>query len=211
MNTPLENFVDRIFVINLDRRQDRWAHCVDQFAKLGLTNVERFPGWDGVIVNGKPNGNAGCTASHRSILELTAYHKWRRVLVFEDDFEAVHSDTQERFAAILPELPEKWDLLYLGGHYAEEPISRHSKHVIRCGRMHTTSSYIVTSDHARRMAPNISGIGPIDTLFSGFARDSLHYILQPRLFVQYSSFSDLTERDSSNAMCMLDTRHENMV
>lgn len=208
--SALDRYFDHIFVINLDRRADRWDHARSELEKLNI-KAERFNGYDKPIYDTVPNGNMGCTASHRALLEVIAYHRWRRVLVFEDDFVSLFDDVNEKFEAMIGEVPENWDLLYLGGHYAEPPISRVSPHVIRCGRMMTTSSYGITWQQARRMAPYISGIGPIDSLFSGFAPDNNFYIFQPRLFAQWTSHSDLCDHTRDNVPCMTDTRHENMV
>ncbi len=35
------------------------------------------------------NGNMGCTASHRGVLELICHHRWQRTLILEDDFMIV--------------------------------------------------------------------------------------------------------------------------
>lgn len=206
------------FVINLQRRTDRWNHATKQLDACGI-QAQRFEGYDarefppheslqGLFYEDKPNGNAGCTASHRALLTLIAHGPWDRVLVLEDDFLPLHTDTRERLAALDP---PPFDLLYLGGHYMEAPISRISSGFIRCAGMLTTSSYVITREHARRMVPYLTGIGPIDNLFSMFARKYQHVILQPRLFAQYTSQSDLCGETRNNVPCMTDQRHENMV
>ncbi len=207
----IEHYFSKILCINLDRRADRWLHCLAQFAKYGLTKVERFEAHGDVMMEGKVNGNAGCTASHRGILELICHHKWPRTLVLEDDFEMIHDDFHARFEAMLPEVPNDWDMLYLGGHYAEKPIARISPHVIRMGKMLTTSSYGITYEMARKMAPHISGIGPIDQLYGGYHHEAKCYIFQPRLIVQYTNYSDLMEQEQKNDWPMTDTYHEKMV
>ena len=50
MNNPkelgkiLDESFDRIFVINLDQRKDRWSACKELFETYGITNYERFSG-----------------------------------------------------------------------------------------------------------------------------------------------------------------------
>lgn len=202
---------DKVFVINLDRRTDRWVKAQEHLESLGITKAERFPGHDGVVTDGRINGNAGCTASHRALMEIIAYHKWDWTLVLEDDFLPLYNDVPTRYEKMIDQVPDNMDLLYLGGHYAEPPISRVSHNVIRCGRMMTTSSYVITHQYARKIAPYLTGIGPIDSLFSGFAHDNNHYIFQPRLFAQWTSYSDLCLHTRDNVPCMTDTNHENMV
>lgn len=208
--TPFSSHFDHAFVINRDCRTDRWAIAQRYLKQIGV-NAERFSAIDNIIYEGSINGNAGCTASHRAIMERIAQSSWSRVLVLEDDFLPLHANIASLMDAAMHQVPADMDLLYLGGHYAEPPIARASHSVVRCGRMLTTSSYIVARDHAARMAPTFTGIGPIDNLFSGFSGSHNHYILQPRLFAQWTSRSDLCNETRNNVICMTDVSHENLV
>lgn len=205
--TAFEDYWDRIICINRVSRRDRAAHVMDQCRRFNLNSVEIFQAHEGTMLDGTFNGNHGCTASHRGVLELICHHGWQRTLVLEDDFEIVHADFNERWAAAVAEIPNDWEMLYLGGHYAEAPIARVAKHVIRCGRMLTTSSYGVTLDMAIKMAPHVYGIGPIDTLYGHWHRESKCYILDPRLMVQFTNLSDLMGKEMNNRISMLDTSH----
>ena len=217
MNTPIEGYFDRIFLVNLKRRTDRLEHALGVLAQLGISrdSVTLFEGYDKPIHDGKPNGNMGCTASHRALFEMIAYEKIPRALILEDDFDIactgpdqrVKVDPQRLFESYIPELPSRWDLLYLGRHFAEMPISRRSPHVIRVARMHTTSTYAITAEHARRIAPYISGVGPIDVAISGFNRESECYCVDPTLFVQYTNMSDLSDQVDRNSNPMQDMNH----
>jgi GR25 family glycosyltransferase involved in LPS biosynthesis len=209
--TTIEDYFDKIIVINRDARIDRWTHCLEQFRKFNLTKVERFSALDHASIDGHIGGNGGCTASHRCILDAITFNKWPRTLILEDDFEIIHDDFHAKFAEMIGEVPDDWQMLYLGGHYAEKPQGRVSQHVIRMARMMTTSSYGVTYQMAREMAPVIYGSAPIDTLYYPFHLSHKCYIFQPRLMVQFDSFSDLQGRESSNRACMSDENHSNMV
>ncbi len=205
--SAFEDYWDRIICINRTERRDRWAHVVEQCRHFGLERVERFEAHEGTMQDGTFNGNHGCTASHRGVLELIAHHGWGRTLVLEDDFEILHPDFHARWESMIPEVPHNWDMLYLGGHYAEAPIVRHSPHVIRMGRMLTTSSYGITLEMARRMAPHVYGVGPIDTLYGNWHRANRCYIFDPRLMVQYTNLSDLMGKEMNNRISMEDTSH----
>lgn len=202
----LNDYFDKIICINIDHRTDKWAHCQAQFERYAIRDVLRFSGY-----YMPKDGNTGCTAAHRGVLELINHHGWQKTLILEDDFEVVHNDMQQKFSSMIGEVPEDWDMLYLGGHYAEKPQYRVSNHVIRMGRMMTTSSYAVKHSFSRAIAPFICGIGPIDVLYYGSHIACNCYIFQPRLMVQYETFSDIQEKSCNNRPCMSDTRHENMV
>ncbi len=208
---PLNKYFSRIFCINRDARKDRWAGCIEQFEMFGIENVERFSAHEGVIVDGRVNSNASCTASHRALFEIIAFHRIERALILEDDFAVTRGDMADVLPLALADVPTDYEFLYLGGHFGEAPISRVSPRVIRCGRMLTTSSYSVSWQAARKIAPYLCGIGPIDSLLGGFHREMKSYIIQPRLFIQRPGFSDLQEREMDNSAAMLDSAHENMV
>lgn len=209
---PIESYFDRIFVIHLPRRTDRWARVEAQFKKFDITRYEVFEAHDRPIDHeGRRSGNMGCTASHRGVYELIAHNKWKRCLIFEDDVEFLSDDWPEKFSAIVPEIPDDYAMFYLGGHFAEPPISRVSKSIVRIGGMLTTSSYSVSHGFARKVAPYISGVGPIDSLLLGFHRTNPSFICDPRLCAQFESFSDLTDRPSENRTCMTDMSHIKMV
>lgn len=210
--SPLNEYFDHIVLINLRRRADRLKHAHEQFRKHGIENLWLFDAYDKPLDHsGRPSGNYGCTASHRGVLEIIAFNKWPRTLVLEDDFQILHDDFQERFAEMVKQVPDDWSMLYLGGHYGEPPIRSITPNVIRIGRMLTTSSYGITWQMARKMAPYICGVGPIDSLYTGFHRENPCYILEPRLVVQYSNLSDLTGRVDTNEHCMLDMHHVEML
>jgi hypothetical protein len=221
MNTPIEDYFDRIFVITLPRRKDRSQAVANLLGgQLGITKWKFFYGYDKPNdPSGRPNGNMGCAASHRALLELIAYNRWKRTLIFEDDIEIAFDspemktlvDPQKLFQEHIYEVPPDWDMIYLGGQYGSKPQRRISPAVIRFNTMLTTSSYGITWQMARKMAPYISGVGPIDSLYGGFQPANKCFIFQPRLFTQSQSFSDLTDRVDDNRPCMLDSHHEEML
>lgn len=197
-------FGDRVFCINVAARTDRWEHAKRLAGIYGI-EITRFEAKTGIIVDGVVNGNAGCTASHRALLDLMVENRWPFMFILEDDFDILHADFNDKIERIMLELPTDWDMFYAGGHYGEQPLARHSPHLIRCGRFLTTSSYAISLKMAEKMRESISGIGPIDSLYGGFHRDNLCLVSDPRLIVQYPNASDLQSgRFMDNSMSMLD-------
>jgi hypothetical protein len=196
----LNDIFDKIFIINLDRRQDRWIQC-QELMEAYKFKAERFAACD------MENGHAGCTASHKKILELIHFNQWPRTLVLEDDFEPLHRDMNTRVKSMMDLAPSQWDIIYLGGQYRERPQSRYSERFVKVNGILMTSSYVITPKFAAKMAPSLLGNAQIDCLFSGFLPEANAYICEPRLFVQRPSYSDLSVSFADNRGAMLDLRH----
>lgn len=65
--------------------------------------------------HGKPMnlGEITCSLSHRKLYAAMIANNWQRVLVFEDDVLPLHQNLA-RLPQALSELPDNWELLYLG-------------------------------------------------------------------------------------------------
>lgn len=198
----LNDYFTKIICINLDRRQDRWQHVLDQCAKHNIV-LERFPGID---LPG--DGNRGCTESHAAVLRRIVEAGWERTLIFEDDFEFRYDDAQQRFSDMVGQLHMEWWMLYLGGHYGNTINERVSENLVRFNHMKTTSSYGVTLEAAKEMGTIIKGAVPIDEWMHEWHMKKPCFIFTPRLCVQYESFSDLQMRVCENRTCMEDISHE---
>ena len=217
MMNPFEQFFgDRIFVINRASRTDRWHHALAELRKLGIGTFRRFNAHEPVVTyEGMPDGNHACTSSHRTLLDACAVNGWSNMLVLEDDFCLLPgispSFAAAAFAHVLRELPADWDMLYLGGSYGSDPLWAQSEHLVRSHTMMTTGSYAITSAFSARIAPEIWGHGPIDSLFNAQTPKGECYTIRPRLFGQYTSTSDLTGRSTDYLPSMTDSRHEEML
>jgi hypothetical protein len=163
----LTEFFDAIFVINLERRSDRWLECLTEFHAAGIPQY-RITKWK--ASESGPTPQSCGTRSHREILRHIVENNIKCALVLEDDFQAItvpmlkeaghirgrrvldahcsildgEGTFAERFEALIPFIPPDFDFLYLGGGYGEAPISRYNKHMIRCRTMKGTHAYGVT-------------------------------------------------------------------
>lgn len=202
----INEYFDKVFLINVAARKDRLEHAYAEASKHRFT-FERFDAYLPFEVCGRVEVNAACTASHRALLEVTAYHKWNRVLILEDDFEIVVPNFEESFTAFVTDLPDDWEMAYLGGGFQADPQYRVSPNVVRTNGICTTSSYAVKWQSARKIAPHICGIGPIDCLYYHFNETLQTYIATPRMIVQMEGFSDIQGRVMANHHSMLDPHH----
>jgi len=178
------------FYINLDRRTDRRTEIEKEFADRGLV-VERFPAIE------HPSGIVGCGLSHIAVLKLAQERGYESVMIFEDDFVFLDSDTDWK-----AKIPQSYDIVMLS--YRElEPSTPHDDIFNRAQKVSTTSGYIV---HSRFYATLISQWEDGDRLLQEtgihwiYALDQYWNQLSPRCdwFVfrnkvgkQRPSFSDL--------------------
>jgi hypothetical protein len=198
----LNEYFDKIYCINLDRRADRWDECCSIFEKMNL-NVERFSACDGQLLDigyGKVyNGEFGGTVTHTRLIKKIKDEKLEKVLILEDDIE--FCDTFEKdFKSSIQELPNDWDLLFFGGNHTGgyDKISEKIGRVYRTLALH---SYAVNQkaidilyENMIRFVGNTLGCGK--QLTPSVAADFYMSRLQPMLNC-YSIFPNLTwQRES---------------
>ena len=125
--TMLHDAFERVYVINLPRRKERWeAFCQKIPADWPFRYPERYTAVDGGLATPpdwwKDGGGAwGCYKAHLRILEDALSNEINSVLILEDDAVCV-----ERFAekvqAFWKHLPEDWEMVYLGGQHIQENL-----------------------------------------------------------------------------------------
>lgn len=79
----IDDIIDKIFLINLDKRKDRLDEFMIQYNRLGLdlSKLERFP----AILREDPC--VGCTLSHLEIIKIAKHRGYKNIIIFEDDFD----------------------------------------------------------------------------------------------------------------------------
>jgi GR25 family glycosyltransferase involved in LPS biosynthesis len=205
---PLNEYYDKIFCINLDRRPDRWEECVEIFKNKGL-DVERFSACDGQLIDtgyGKVyNGELGGTISHTRLIKKIIDDEYNRVLILEDDVEFA-SDFLKISHSILKELPENWDILFYGGNHTGG-FKKISDNLIRVYRTYALHCYAVNKPSAKIIYDNmIRFIGHTlscnrqltPSVAADYYMAKLHtmlnvYSVYPNITWQRESFSDLQQ------------------
>ncbi len=124
----VNEFFDKSYCINLDRRTDRWEeNCLPQFEKFGL-EVERFSATDGkdfTFPHGKPyNGELAGSYSHLNALKKAREEGVEKLLLLEDDVVFV-DDLNEKFDSLIGNIPQDWDIIFFGGNHVggTRPVS----------------------------------------------------------------------------------------
>jgi len=121
---------ERVAVINLDRRPERWEAFLRgvEAIKGWPWRLERFSAIDGSVVppprlweDTGGYGGWGCMASHRELLTHSIQDGIETLCIFEDDAEFA-PDFAERFPTFWNALPDDWEGLLLGCQHVARPL-----------------------------------------------------------------------------------------
>ena len=191
----VNEYFDRVVVINLDRRPDRMEKLGPQLDELGI-EYDRFSAHDAQELNIKPY--VAGTWSH-----ITVWSRYRqiygdiKILVLEDD-ALFCEGFNEKFAEAIETLPDNWDIFYLGAlvdkHTGKvEKVNDHwSKQIVSTG----TQAYCINPKRLERFYEEVKDKEwYIDVELRVLAEQYNAYIAQPNLVTQFPSYSDLRERE----------------
>lgn len=112
---------EHALVISLERsKETRLNTFLEQNTFTGTMDV--IEAVDGLLLPMQGNGDIACLKSHRKALQYAKDKDWPAVVIFEDDVQFVTNFNEQLRDAML-ELPDNWDMLYLGGADRNPPLS----------------------------------------------------------------------------------------
>jgi len=190
----------RTYLINLKRRPDRLKAALGELRRAGIAPVV-FEAIDGTALPLPQGWNAGagaygCLESHKRILEQAIVDGLDIVAVFEDDVTCT-DNYQDKLASVFRQLPQDWDMLYVGGQHRKTPTPVREG-IVRCTDCHRTHGYIVRG-HAIKRLYQIwsSNQGHADHILGrGYFHELKAYAADPWLCGQGASMSDINGRES---------------
>ena len=183
----VNDYFDKVVVINLDRRSDRMEKLDLQLKELDI-QYKRFSAVDAIKLNSDP-----IVAGLRSHLQVIKDNIGRRVLVLEDDAYFV-DNFNEKFEKVMQTLPEDWDIFYLGALVPKDVgqinmVNRHwGIQVLTTG----SQAYCIRPEMQYYFISRLEEYNSyIDIGLRDFAKGYKPYITQPNLVTQFPSYSDL--------------------
>lgn len=205
-----------IFIINLNRRQDRWTQISTHLNELQCTNYRRVEAVDGLLeskelakrvalISGetpsqeptrRQQGVVGCIKSHLKALQYAS--QMDKALILEDDCFFI-DDASHILHQTLNELPQDWQYLMLGAIYGTAPGYLANKpHVMRVHNATAAHAYMVNRDSCQLLIQKIEAllssrvIQPIDEWFTCFQLQENWYATHPLIAGQRSGeYSDI--------------------
>lgn len=190
--------IDKVFVINLDRRGDRMAEVKAELDKVGITDYERFSAVDGKNLKGNFRvaiGHVGCSLSHLGVVKLAKERGYKSYAVFEDDV-VFHPEVQSLFEKFYKEVPENWDLIFFGGSHVKG-FTKVTDNVIKMNGSYTTHAMLVRDtmyDKLIHVWNTFHGTAEVDVALARLHKEFNCYSFMPAIAWQRAGFSDILER-----------------
>ena len=174
-----------VCVIGLKARRDRWARCKEVLQG----RVERVTHY--TTVQNFQDSYKGYMTDWMKMLKM---FQGQPLMFFEDDFEFT-DDFDEVFPKAVAELPQSYDMLYLGANL-QAPVTRYSDHLVRVNGawlMHATLLSAKFIDYILKAYP-ISNIRIADEWYRRIAPQREFYMTVPMISYQRKDYSDFVGR-----------------
>lgn len=198
-----EKIFKKSYVINLDRRTDRWTNAKVELEKAGITNFERFSAVDGKSLTTKYNfkpsdsmsdaqmmGHIGCTLSHYGVLNKAREDGLDKYAVFEDDVE-FRPGFESMFDLCYSDVPDNWDCILFGGSHVGG-FDVISERVIRIFGSYTTHAMLINEKFYNKLEVVWKNAGcEVDVAIASLHRDNYCYAFHPPLAWQKGGYSDI--------------------
>lgn len=192
----LNDYFQKIYCINLDKRIDRWKLAEPHLKDLGL-DVERVSGYDGSSLGLEfppeiKEGAVGCSLSHLFTIKLAKQNKLENFLLLEDDV-VFDDEVNEKFFSVLDQVPNDWDMLYLGGqHFHGMDMPQINENVYKCVYTLAAQSVGIKNTVYDYFIDKLMNISKINDLHYAEAHKEINaYVIIPHLSWQRNSFSDI--------------------
>jgi glycosyl transferase family 25 len=183
----LNEFFDRVALINLDRRKDRLGRFDIQAISLGIEFV-RYSAIDAEACG--ITGARACAASHRQVLADALADGVERLFIFEDD-AGFDAEFNAKFSTLTERLPADWQMLYLGSW----PYSIIDVGIEGIRKTHgniTTHAYGAKREIFQDLIDaSMNQVNPIDAAYGLLHPRIVTYMAHPSMVTQMPDFSDI--------------------
>lgn len=221
----LDTYVDKIFIINLDERADRWEAIEKELKRMGITNYERYSAIkpalndtssDKVLKDfpkeyhshlvspwktkrGYIQAAVGCKYSHYNIIKIAKERGYKKICIFEDDIEFLFE--KEKFDEIFEKVSKEVDdfhLLYFSGNHTRQPEKlRDKKYLYRVKGTLCAHAYIISYEIFNFIIDTMMLLGmELDNYYIGAIQvNNKSYTIKPPLVTQSPGYSNMVKRN----------------
>ena len=203
------DFVDVIYYINLDKREDRKKEFLDEMDRMGVPSnkIVRIPG-----VYKPGQGDWGCSLSHVNAIQKMVNSNHKNCVIFEDDYEFT-VDNKDAITKTFQSLIDNnvdYDVIMFSANEVKIEPSEYPN-LNRVYDAQTTSGYMVNAKFAQTLLENYQEgatliensyieNGKVESIQLPYCIDqywkklqpkSKWYVFSPKLGKQRSSISDI--------------------
>ena len=212
----MNSYFDKIFIINLDHRKDRWEQCIQQLKKYNITNYERFSAIKPKLkdlpkkyynklecpsrLDSYKIGAMGCKLSHYEIIKMSYDNNYENILILEDDITFLFN---ENFHSLLTKLSphinlikDCFGLLYLSGNHLGGLIKQITPNISLIKGILSTGSYIINRKAMKMIIDQLINYDrEIDVYYSNILHNNIHcFCFIPHLTKQNEDYSDILNK-----------------
>jgi hypothetical protein len=169
------DYFDLKICLNHPNATERWGSCLDEFRRVNLRNVVRFEALPSI------GPHQSFNRSVRTILEYFMRSPYQRLLLLEDDVTFVRPEIADE---AVKQLPDDWDILYLGAnimHPTGQKPTPYSAHLCRVYDAWTTHAIAFNKKVVNFILQNQPGLSEamFDYWLSGNLSRFNSYIVSP--------------------------------
>jgi GR25 family glycosyltransferase involved in LPS biosynthesis len=213
-NNYLNSFFDKIYLLNLDRRNDRFFNIQNHLDKRKIKYI-RFSAIDyrNLEIKNKIYHKKftikehACLLSHLEIIKEAKKYNYNNILILEDDI--IFHKEFNKYTNILNEIPETWDLIYFGCGQRENCNDvKKKKPFYKANKSRGTYAYGINKniyDNLLNLLNNgIYGVlYPIDILLNKIQLKGYSYVIYDNLIISDVSNSDISNKRDMNKYCLI--------
>ena len=209
------NNIDKIFIINLDKDNERMSSSIHQLEKYDITNYERYAAiYGSKLSNDEVNnittnigkllasrGMIGCGISHINIWKKIVKDGIKKTLILEDDF-ILKDDFLNKFNNVINKSPNIYDIIFLSANII------HNKHLklydiddnyYKQLFISQTLGYIITLEGAQKILNYINKVSyhiDVDLCLLSLLRNGINIISvkEPLLYQTFNTSNNTNDR-----------------
>lgn len=176
-------YVDRIVVINLQKRTDRLLEIAEELHKWNIP-YELFTAIE------KENGAEGLRDSVVQIFNESLSKEHENIVIFEDDCLFVE-EPNSVMNNVIKQMPSNYHIIYLGGQVTNGFKQRHSENLIQLDMCFATHAWMISKQGMKEILSQ--GLDfPIDNCIVQKVQPLQQcYITYPLLATQREGFSNI--------------------
>ncbi len=219
-NDPFNTYFDKIFIINLDERTDRWNDIVNEFEKMGISpeKYERFSAikpkfedlpkeWYNKLVSPHRfipqyiQATIGCKMSQYEVIKIAKNRGYKNVLICEDDicFTQSKEETWNILKEAIKELPSdnEWNMFYFSGNHIKSPEACGKKYLYLKKANLAAHEYCVNSNIFDYIIETMMQKGcELDNYYiDEIQQRQKTYTIKPGIVTQKPGYSDILRRN----------------